>query len=57
MASFRLPPALSRSLELEEVEVTPLQASLWAEGSAGSDVLIEVRTIFFGENRTPNKRK
>ena len=42
MASPRLPPALLRSLETEETEVTPLQTSLWVEGSAGSDILIEV---------------
>eukprot|EP00752_Nemacystus_decipiens_P007578 g6771.t1 len=41
MASLSLPPALSRSLETEGTEATPLHTSLWAEGSAGSDILIE----------------
>lgn len=53
MASFGLPPALTRSLEAEQVETTPLQTSLWAEGSAGSDILIEVKSILNLHMLTP----
>lgn len=38
-----LPPALQKSLEAEEVQVTPLQSAVWSEARAGADLLIEVR--------------
>ncbi|CAB1113884.1 unnamed protein product [Ectocarpus sp. CCAP 1310/34] len=39
-----LPPALQKSLEVEEVQVTPLQASVWSEARAGADLLIEAKS-------------
>ncbi|CAM9777453.1 unnamed protein product, partial [Ectocarpus sp. 6 AP-2014] len=39
-----LPPALQKSLEAEDVQVTPLQASVWSEARAGADLLIEAKS-------------
>lgn len=38
-----LPPVLTAPLREEEGEVTALQNSIWSEGRAGADLLVEVR--------------
>lgn len=37
-----LPPVLAAPLRAEEGEVTALQNSIWSEGRAGADLLVEV---------------
>lgn len=37
-----LPPVLAAPLRAEEGEITPLQNSIWSEGRAGADLLVEV---------------
>lgn len=46
MDELGMPEALLAPLEEEEVPVTFLQASVWAEGRTGTNLLIQVREIF-----------
>lgn len=39
---MNLPDTLSKALDAEDGEITTLQGSIWSEGRAGADLLVEV---------------